>query len=30
MTFVRRFLVAGMLLALPALGYAQEATLTGS
>ena len=29
MTFVRRFLVAGMLLALPALGYAQEATLTG-
>ena len=30
MTFVRRFLVAGMLLALPALGYAQEATLTGA
>ena len=30
MTFVRRFLVAGVLLALPALGYAQEATLTGT
>lgn len=30
MNFVRRFLIAGMLLALPALGYAQEATLTGA